>query len=276
MSDEPVRTKLAVVFSDIHCGSIFGLCPPEFPLSEGAVARITPFQQWLWEQWQDFEQFCFRIVGDDPYTLIANGDMVEGEHHQTKQLIHPDSGMHGDIAKAVIKPLADKAEHVLFVKGTRAHVGTVSEDHIASAQGAEPDPFNKGAAWWRLRLRIHGCLCRASHHISATIRQSLEATQLSIQLAEERLAALRQRREVPKVFVRSHRHTFGQYSDGDGLFLVTSAWQGSSEFVHKILPTAELAIVGGFVLDWRNVDPGELPAIHPFRRVQPAMQEFEA
>ena len=42
---EQARIKLAVVLSDLHCGSIFGLCPPEVPLDERNTYRAGPFQQ---------------------------------------------------------------------------------------------------------------------------------------------------------------------------------------------------------------------------------------
>lgn len=269
------RIKLAVVLSDLHCGSIFGLCPPEVPLDERNTYRAGPFQQWLWDMWQEVtNQWLPNVIGDDPFVVIVNGDAIEGVHHGTTQIVSPEPRVHRDIARDCLKPLAETCEHLFIVKGTRSHVGTMTEESIGVELGAERDCYTGREAWWRLKLSINNTSCRFTHHIGSALRSYLEASQLSIMLNEEQIAAARANRPLPRVVGRAHRHRYGEYKNADGLCFVTPAWQGATEYVHKVVTTAEEAQVGLVVLDWRNASADSIPATHAWVKRQPPMKEF--
>jgi hypothetical protein len=110
-------------------------------------------------------------------------------------------------------------------------------------------------------LKINGCLVDAAHHMGVTSRAYLEAGAMSIQMGNARLNYLRAGQPVPKVFLRAHRHCGGHFSDGQGLFAVTGAFQFLTRHGHKIV-TDSIPRPSMLVLDWRNKEPGELPQVH--------------
>ena len=277
MNESRPGIKLALVVGDLHCGSKHGLLHPGYFMDDGNEVRQNEFQRWLWTQWIAMNEWAANVVGSDPFDLIANGDLTEGEHHRTKELVDPDPACHPRIAFKCLEPLNNKAKasggDSMIVKGTPAHVGTRAEDGVASELDSIRDDNRSRHAFYRLPVTYHGCVCRFSHHISATVRAALEGTALSIQLAEEQLRAAKEGRPIPKVIGRAHRHAFGVFEDTNGLAFVTPAWQGMTAFVSKILPAAELTTVGAVLLDWRKSDYGGTPTVHRFLRTQPPLLE---
>jgi hypothetical protein len=43
--------KRIAVVSDLQCGSIFGMLPPDFMTGEGVPKLQNPGQRYLWECW---------------------------------------------------------------------------------------------------------------------------------------------------------------------------------------------------------------------------------
>src|SRR5687767_11379157 len=122
---QPGAPRVAVVVNDIHSGSTVGLLPPDFETLEGNRIAQNRFQQWLWACWTHATQTWLpAVVGSDPWVLIANGDLVEGCHHGTKEVISPDEGDHKAAAFQVIQPLASKASAVFLTEGTECHSKT--------------------------------------------------------------------------------------------------------------------------------------------------------
>lgn len=248
------RPRLIAVFSDLHAGSTVALLPPGFETIEGNRIEQTPLQAWLWECWSDAQAKLAAIAGTDPYALVLNGDLIEGTHHGTKQIISPDIGDHVAAALEIIRPLHAKAARTLIVRGTECHTGN-AEHAIAQALKL-PD-----AARDRLTIDIAGIRCVFRHHIGTTTRRGLSGTQLSMQLAEEQLEAACNGEPLPRVLCCAHRHVFGQYKDNKGLCVVSPPWQGLSRFAHKVVSQARTK-PGLFILDWRHVPDGELPIVH--------------
>ena len=268
---KPVR--LVLVVSDLHCGSTVGLCPPDYATFDGSTYGLNPVQEWLWKHWQTMTgPWLDDIRQGEPFALVVNGDATEGIHHKNMQVVHADPGVHAKIAIHCLKPIAAKAAATYMVRGTECHVGFTGETNIGAAIGAEyhPDTGERSAFEWD--LRVNGTLCSFKHHISASSRIALYATQLSIALAEEQTTAARAGHSIPKVVCRAHRHTHGLYTDDDGLILTTPAWQLKTTYGHKVVPAAKPAC-GGCLLDFRNAEPGGLPTVHTFKRTIKAAKE---
>lgn len=259
-SDNGRRPKIAVIVSDLHCGSTVAVAPPEIELSE-VVVKANPFQLWLWECWQHlWGEWVPSVTDGSAFVLVVNGDCIEGVHHHTKQVMHVDEGEHLKIAEAVLKPALEQATKTYLVKGTESHVKNL-ERVLGSTIRAEPDPATGEHAWDVLPLEIHDCLGHYRHHINTTSRPYLEGSQLSIHLGVERIEAARQGYRAPRYIARAHRHRHGVFSDGQGMSFVTGAWQGLTRYGHKVVPGA-IPNPSCIILDWRGKEKGALPAVH--------------
>lgn len=85
--------------SDLHCGGATALMPPMWKNADGLEIRQNRAQAWLWERWQDLAQRIKReaMSGVEVFGLF-NGDIVEGRHHETPQLVSVEPEDHADIA----------------------------------------------------------------------------------------------------------------------------------------------------------------------------------
>jgi hypothetical protein len=257
-----VSIKKAIVLSDLHAGSSYGLLPPNIKLQEGNTVAQNPLQEYLWKCWEDWQGEWFeKHVGDDEFILIINGDATEGVHHGTKEIVSPDPADHRIIALHALSPLAEKASHVFVVEGTECHTAN-AEHKLAYDLGAvRPKKNSYLSAWRTLRVNIHGCPCMFYHHISTTKRVYLEASQLSIELRNGQLEAVRAGVEPHRVLGCAHRHRYGKYEAGDSLSFVTPPWQGVTRFGRKVVPAA-FCEPGVILLDWSEKEHGETPDVH--------------
>lgn len=280
MRKPDVSPRLLLNVSDLHCGGTTALCPPEVPLDTGGTYRPSRAQAWLWEQWCEFTEWALSYIDGRPFVLLVNGDLIEGVHHVTTEIVSPEIAVHTWIATKCLERLAAAATDRIFVRGTPVHTGYSTESAIGSMLGSRPDPeFGMDGAnrhaWPRARFQVHGGSCRASHHISTTKRPWLEASALGIEFEAEHTAAAKGGRKPPVLMTRAHRHRFGCLIKGNGVFAVTPAWQFPTGFVHKVIPAdAEQTEVGGILFDWTTRNPGEPPAVVPWTRVSPPLKEI--
>ena len=77
------RPKLVFVLSDLHCGSTLAVMPPGFVTLEGNSVALNPVQQWLWKCWQETHKWILETAAGEPFALVINGDLIEGNHHRT-------------------------------------------------------------------------------------------------------------------------------------------------------------------------------------------------
>lgn len=254
------KSRLALIVSDTHVGSTVGLWPESFTAAEGHTITGNPFQQWLWSCWSDMMAWAGGVIGGDPYDFISNGDLVDGIHHKTLQVMTADPGDQSEAVKFILGPLAEKASAVHTILGTECHTRN-DECRIGRFLGSSKDPVTKQSAWNSLDVEYHGCLCNFAHHISATARPYLEASAHSIALGAMTMSRARTGKRVPSVIVRGHRHRHGIWTDGNLLSVTLGAWQGLTRYGYKVVPDAvpQPSVV---ILDWRKADKGELPLVH--------------
>lgn len=252
--------RTLVVISDVHCGSTRALLPPGFETLEGQVVAQNATQRWLWECWLRANDFIAATANGDPYALIINGDLIEGVHHGTKQIISPEVADHARAAIAVLEPVAKLAAKTFVVLGTEAHTGN-HEINLGKALGAQVNPETGFHAFDRLTIDVAGVRCVFRHHIPATTRRSLRGSQLALTLAEEQLEAVANGETLPQVVGCAHRHIFDWYQNDSGICVVSPPWQMLTRFGHKIV-SASRTKPGVYILDWRNRANGELPELH--------------
>lgn len=258
-----VTEKVVVVVGDLHVGGSTALTPPEYIGVDGNITQQNKVQEILWPWWKDAtETWLPRVLRGRDHVLVLNGDLVEGCHHRTKQLMDVDEATHADGAVQVLSPLAAAASRTFVIRGTEAHVGSLREHSIGARLGSEIDPSTGKHAFFSLDLRVHGCLTNFAHHIGTSSREYLSAGRLSIAAGTRTLGRVWAGREPPKVWCSAHAHHFDAWTNGWAMTVCGPSWQFPTNYVHKVVPGAKPE-VGIYVLDWDGCDEGDLPVLIP-------------
>ena len=255
MSSE--HPRLLLVLSDIHCGSVVGLMPPDTETGDGNKIGFGKnlHHAWLWSKWLEMQTRFAKIRGKSPYAMLLNGDLTEGVHHSSIENLTQVIEDHANMAVECLQPLASKASQVLITQGTECHTHNI-ESYIAKRLKAR-----SGKALPQWLFRIAGTLVSATHHISTAGRAVSESSALGAELGNARLQSARAGHEIPTVFLRGHRHVGGWYSDGAGLMGVTGGWQFLTRYGRKVVPSS-VPRPSALVLDWRSVTDGSLPVVN--------------
>jgi hypothetical protein len=243
-----------VVISDLHVGGTTALWPPDGKLESGNTVGHgdNAHQRWLWEVWQDTIKTIKSTFGDDPFALLLNGDLVEGAHHHNKEVCAAIEADHMEAAIQLLQPLSALAAETYIVRGTECHTKDY-ERVIAKTLGAN-------YCGDKALVKVHGTLIDAAHHMPTTGRAYLEAGAMSILMGNARLNYARVGHELPKVFLRAHRHVGGFYSDGTAAVISTGAYQLLTRWAFKVVPDS-ICRPAFAILDWRTRPKNSLPAI---------------
>lgn len=248
---------LNLVVSDTHCGSEQAILPDKVVLDDRRTLGHgdNPLQVWLWEKWLDMLSRLKDIRGRDPYVLTLGGDLIEGIHHGSKEVVAAKFEEHLAIARTVLMPLVKNAAKVVTVRGTECHTHDFERIFCKDLNLDPPGDFRQ--------YKVHDCLVDVRHHMSVTTRLHLEASGLGIAMANTRANMLRSGHPIPRVFIRGHRHCSGDYCDGESMIVVPGAWQALTRHGNKVVPEA-ITRPSVYLLDWRHVPKDELPAVHRF------------
>ena len=131
------RTVIALP-SDTHSGSTLGLIPAkQFPLKDGSYDP-SPAQRLIWRQWEHNWKLIANERKNSDLIVVHGGDLVEGIHHQTTQVISPRVDDH-ETASIVCMDKAfrlagmNKGDKYYQISGTEEHAGngSSSEERVA-------------------------------------------------------------------------------------------------------------------------------------------------
>lgn len=251
--------KNVVVLSDTHFGSKLALCPPEVKLDEGGYYKASALQNKIYKHYQ----YCLRnfipsIVKGEKFVVVHNGDIIDGDHHNTSTIITKNLKDQENIAVEVLSQFTKIKgfSGFYFVRGTSAHSGEVAEyeERIAQRLNAIPDSngnYTRYELW--LRFGRRGILIHFSHHISSTNSSAYESTAPYKEMIEAYVEAGRWRLQPPDVVVRSHRHrhfniTIDSHNQ-NAMMIVTPSWQLKTPYVYRsLLGRSSLAQIGMIII----------------------------
>lgn len=258
--------------SDTHCGSTIGLMPPEgVELDDGGFYFPSDAQRWLWDKFVEMREAVERIRDalKVEVHLLLNGDVTDGDHHGTSQIVSRHPNVQMQIAKDSLQHLLDMGPRtVTVVRGTEVHVGPSGsvEDSIANwikAQGHAviPDAATGRNSHWHFRGEYEGVLVDAAHHGKMGGRAWTRANAALMQAAEITLEHATTGDRVPDLAIRSHFH---QWADSGSNYpcrvIQLPAFQLATAFVHRIAP-GKLADIGGALTIIRDGEIQDLRAL---------------
>lgn len=246
---------LIPVFSDLHVGSTVGLCPGRaIELDDGGTYTPNRAQRVLWDTWKD----AWGIVKARseelgwPVVTISNGDLVDGDHHNTHQLWSRDEMRMIDVAAEVLEPVIEVSDIMYFMRGTASHVGEqacleekVARDLYAGGAPVRPSPAGN-ASWWHAFLEFNYVTFDIHHHPESGSMRPYTAggdvNRISVILFYE---YWKTRMAPPDIALRSHKHEF---RDGGSTHptrsFVTAPWQMMTAFGHRIALGSKVPEVG--------------------------------
>lgn len=244
----------AVLVSDLHVGSDVALWPDNFITKNKNHVGIgnNVHQRWLLNCWEDATKRAIAHFGDDPFVVICVGDLIEGDHRNTKEIM---SSWEMDMCNAAVQllsPLCSKAQDRYFIYGTKCHVEEFEPYICKELKGK--------FCGHKANLEIHGSLLDIAHHMPTTMRAYLEASALSILMGNARLNRARSGHRIPRLYARGHRHVGGAYTDFRSTIVVTGAWQLLTNYGHKVAGDS-LSAPSMAILDWRGLPLDSIPAI---------------
>lgn len=235
-----MTTVLAIV-GDIHAGRSTALCPPIYELTGRGHTPATVAQRWLWRCWVDYWRRVQATVVEHKAALwvVLNGDLVEGVHHNTTQVVslRVDDMMH--IAVQCIEPYVRDAQQLFVTKGTESHVGAdgLWDDLIADDLGAQPDDANHSPAWHWLSLQIEQTHWAFAHHGKAGGREHMKGTGVRGMAADLTMRYARYHWRLPQHAVFGHVHKFEDSGDNYPVRVRThGCWQLSTSYGQRIRP----------------------------------------
>jgi hypothetical protein len=264
---KPRPIVLAVV-SDIHAGSTVAICPPRVALDDGANYEASKAQQWLWQCWEQYWAHVDAVRCEHSADLYAvfNGDLVEGNHHGTTQILSGNPNAQAAVVTACMAvPLALKPSRLFFIRGTDAHVGqsASAEERIADGLRRDKRPVVGDAATgtasqWHLRMELHGHLIDVAHHGRTGQREHTRQSAAVLHAHDILLAHVKNGDRYPDLCLRGHYHKFNDSHDAAPTRVVTTgAWQLATSHVHKVA-TDSLADIGGAIV---TLSPGVIPDV---------------
>jgi hypothetical protein len=261
-------TKVVVV-NDLHIWSTVGLWPAGFISVEGVPIGQNEFQKITWDCWLKlWGQTIPSLMRGDPFLLIVNGDVIEGKHHNSVELMSADPDDQWEAVMKAFEPCGHSA--IAFTEGTECH--TRNFEHIAAQKlGGIKDPNTGRPAHAKLFLDIAGLRLIARHHMPTSSIPWGESRALKAEFDKETVSAAMNKETAPNVLLLAHRHVYGEYRCANGLAICCPAWQGLTRHGRKVVPHAHGATPGAVVLDFANLRQDGTPTTEPIIfRAKPA------
>jgi hypothetical protein len=252
--------KKGIVVSDIHCGSMYGILPPDFVTFEGVPKLQNPGQEYLWKCWLDFVN---RVEHFEPDFVIVNGDAVDGPQKKSEgaelSLASPKDQKDAAIKTLrVLRSVSRKAKW-FFTQGTPYHVGNygASEEDIAEAMDATPYASLGTGKLCRetLRLPVGDVLVEAAHHVSFS--STYKSTPLEKETQAHWMASATHGIVLPDIQIRSHVHHYRKLETSTGLILTSPCWQLQTRYARKNSTVRLLPDIGGVFLKIHGKLKGE-------------------
>lgn len=236
-------TVILVAASDLHIISTIGLCPPDVELQEGGTYKASDAQLWMYTKWVKTWERIQRLKEENAAELwtVLNGDVVDGDHHNTFEIISRSPATMFHMATKLLEPIANTSDRFFVVRGTEVHTGKSGymEEKIAKDLGAEKDPDTDTFSWWILRMEAEGVKFEFAHHGRFGRRPWTGSNSLNA-IAVETVYNYNGLGWCPDVVVRSHYHRYAStgVNHRDVRVVSLPAWQLATSYVKRIDPQA--------------------------------------
>jgi hypothetical protein len=247
--------KAIIVVSDLHVGSFTGILPSGgITLDTGDTIQPSKARQMLIDFWQHFWTVYvpFTTKGCKKIRVVINGDAIDGNHHNAVDLI-PNVETQRKACEELLKPIREKYDSLIMVRGTEVHGGKSEQDTeaIGKTLEAERDPDTGNYSWYQYWSECEGSIFQFAHHIGTTSSAAYETSAPMRELVSGLVESAQWGQRMPDVMVRSHRHRYTKVmipatGNKEVALYVTPAWQLRTPHVERI-DRMRLPHIGGLV-----------------------------
>jgi hypothetical protein len=266
-----------MIVSDPHVGGSTSLSFPNKRWSYGDHKRSKTFIQTLIQkQWRSDFHHAHQVRKKNPdiiFIVVLLGDLIEGSHHVSKQVITNDlEEQKAMFVATFIHALKFMGwqygkDKLFIVRGTDTHVGEHEEsigrlltgDDVLGGNGkylatphtqptAENEWMDGRFSWDKLVLNKYGVKIDLAHHGIAPGGRAWTKNNGAINVAKDYYwTYLEDGRTIPDYIVRAHRHKYvrGVYNGKhkDVVAFVNPSYQFKTHFGHRVA-TKELSDIG--------------------------------
>ena len=242
--------KGIIAFNDLHCGSIYGMLPPDFVNSEGKVVNQNAGQKYLWQCWDHYTTAVSKFK-KDILAIVVDGDLIDGTQHCQRgtELSLPLLADQSQAAAETIQHLTKHMRDIplYIVGGTEYHDSKAFREVevIAATLGAQT---YQGPGPGRLVKRQFDCeyanvRFNFLHGISVATG-FYRATAIDREGAFASLAT----REKIHVVYRAHAHNYVAVKYKRRWNVQAPCWQLQTGFMAKNSAFRMLPDIGGLVI----------------------------
>jgi len=213
--------KRVVVISDLHCGHIVGLTPPDW--DSKAEEAGAEYLAKAWKQRRHIWDFYAKTIKalQPIHTLIVNGDAIDGSGEKVagRELKVPDKNEQVRMAADCIQ--FAKAKNVLMTYGTGYHTGKDVDFEKVIAEKVDAKRVESVG-----HARVNDVTFHYRHFITSSQVPHTRATAIARDRLWNVLWDARGEYPLADVILRSHVHYFTFTGDGTWLGIVTPGLQG--------------------------------------------------
>lgn len=244
----PIR-RIGVV-SDLHCGSIFGMLPPNFVTSDGAPKLQNAGQTHLWNCWNAAIDWLKKSRVD---LIVVNGDVIDGPQPAQRgtELSLPLIFDQREAAIQCLQPLSVLAP-LYFTQGTEYHdcKAGASVEEVAKAlnavqyHGIGSGKYSKEI----LDLEVDGVILNFAHHVGIA-GGFYRATAVDREAIWSALAG--KDGKVPKAdaCLRAHCHFFVHVEHASKHVAISPCWQLQTRFMRRNSAYRMIPDIGALIVE---------------------------
>ena len=255
--EERSRPALLALVADLHVNSTEGLMPDlSVVLDDGGMYYANKTQRFLLDAWRSYWQTIDRLQKQHQAELyiVVNGDIIDGDHHDTRQIITRNQTTMMRWAVDLLEPIAQKAGDNFFVtRGTESHSGKSAawDEKVAGDLGARPNPEmiidGKVAAWawWHIKMEIRGIKFDIKHHTTRSKTPRSKGGSAGRLAADVQANYMDDGEWPPDFVIRSHVHVRERNDDHATKAYILPCWQGPTAYGHMLTKASGKTSIGG-------------------------------
>lgn len=263
----PINTeKQVLVVSDLHVGSIYGLWPPDFILSDGRKMSWASHQGDLWRSW---EMFLKDITPRQFAAVVINGDVIDGRQQAQWGTEAMTASMKDQRAAAAsilwrLKDTVGRTVPMYFVQGTEYHDSKAGDEAEAVAEMLEATPAPEGIGPGQfsrqvINLEFSGTILNFSHGISVS-GGLYRATSPDREGVWSALAGKEGKIPQADAVIRSHAHYYVHVEHSSKHIVITPCWELQTGYMRKHSVYRMLPDLGAVIV---HVRPERKPSRDP-------------
>jgi hypothetical protein len=206
--------------------------------------------------WNEALKRAYEIAGDDEIIMVFNGDMIDGDHHGTYQLVTADQTQQVAMAADILEPVVAKASKTLWLRGTPSHVGREGRWDELLAKNFDGEKLgSESYSHWHAKVSVEGVTFDFSHFSTQSGIHRNSANAINQLASETVLSYFLNGEKPPRYIIRSHRHVYRTSGDNfPSEAIQTPAWQIGTSYVKSGRNPNSLADIGLVVFKCDNGD----------------------